>query len=689
VPKSSNRVEANDRNAQFLRLLSQNELRLVACVHALVPHWSDAEDLLQESRVRLWEQFDEFQPGSDFGAWACTVARYMVQAYYKRTSRQPLAFSDEVLEAISVDLDEVLEESDERLAALVQCVRGLNTKNRDLLHRCYFEGKRIKQVAADLGRPLAATDEQFAALQNLLKSKPDARRLYAEYLHASLSLPRVLAGLAPSEDASTSIAEIAVDRPQPRRAAMLNWLADALPAGLDYRVHPARFWSAIWTITLASWALLFAFVMPWWRGGEPPDAGQPGPPMIVAQLLSTRDCQWSEGAAALTDGNLLRRGQRIEIDAGLVEIAFHSGAKVLVEGPARFTLDGLESGSLGVGRLLAHVPVEASGFLISAPVAEIVDLGTEFGVAVERSGAAEIHVLVGSVAVQPNDENRGSRRTVLTAGEALAIPAGANSQPVRSPADARKFVRQMPDPPPTELAIFQQGVPEPFTGKAYAGVEDVQLLEWASGANFGMRDNFDVGNAVANKSARTLLRFDLSALAGKYRRLRSATLRLHVTSQKIQNWGRVEVYRLADANADWRQGTHIGGARPVAAAGDATWTRRQHAGAPWAGDYGAGKPGVDFLERPLAARHYTADTQGEFTLRLVAELSFLEAWIAGETNAGFYLREANEDLPNRINFYSSEAPNISLRPELVIEYEPVEPGKDSLPGNDRTYEGDE
>ena len=80
--------ERDQRYREFVRLLAEHERRLTAYVHALIPLWQDAEDVLQNTKLRLWEQFDSFRPDGDFAAWAIVVATYMVRAH--RTEDVPL-----------------------------------------------------------------------------------------------------------------------------------------------------------------------------------------------------------------------------------------------------------------------------------------------------------------------------------------------------------------------------------------------------------------------------------------------------------------------------------------------------------------------------------------------------------------------------------------------------------------------
>jgi RNA polymerase sigma-70 factor, ECF subfamily len=149
--------EMDTRNREFLALLGKHELQIASCVHALVPSWHDAEDILQETKLQLWREFAKFRSGSDFAAWSRTIARYVVQTHYKRRQRKPLLLSDDVVEAVLKKIAKTPEQSDRRLQMLAECVKKLGGDAFDLLRRCYLEERKIKDIAADLGRSLTGT----------------------------------------------------------------------------------------------------------------------------------------------------------------------------------------------------------------------------------------------------------------------------------------------------------------------------------------------------------------------------------------------------------------------------------------------------------------------------------------------------------------------------------------------------
>ena len=56
------------RHAEFLRLYTKYQHRILSYIFVLVPNRTDAEDLLQDTAVLLWAKFDEFESGTDFAA---------------------------------------------------------------------------------------------------------------------------------------------------------------------------------------------------------------------------------------------------------------------------------------------------------------------------------------------------------------------------------------------------------------------------------------------------------------------------------------------------------------------------------------------------------------------------------------------------------------------------------------------
>ena len=59
---------------EFVRLLGECQVRLRAYLSSLLYGGSDVDDVLQDVAALLWHKIGDYQPGTNFGAWACRVA---------------------------------------------------------------------------------------------------------------------------------------------------------------------------------------------------------------------------------------------------------------------------------------------------------------------------------------------------------------------------------------------------------------------------------------------------------------------------------------------------------------------------------------------------------------------------------------------------------------------------------------
>jgi RNA polymerase sigma-70 factor, ECF subfamily len=155
---SSDSRNNNDshRTSEFLCLLGVHEERTKAYIFSMVPNWADAQDIAQDVRLRLWEQFDDYDPAKDFGAWARTIAFYQVLAYRKRLRGRQVQLGQESLELVAATFDAGVKHFEARGSALQRCLQKLAAAKRRILLRCYTGHETIRQVAESLGRSFEA-----------------------------------------------------------------------------------------------------------------------------------------------------------------------------------------------------------------------------------------------------------------------------------------------------------------------------------------------------------------------------------------------------------------------------------------------------------------------------------------------------------------------------------------------------
>ena len=137
---------------EFTTLLLQNQKRIYALILSLVPNGPDADDIMQDACAVMWRKFDEFEPGTNFAAWALRISRYQVMTYYNKKRRDKARLSDESLDLISDRLAQVELDKENRTAALQKCLQKLSEGNRQMINLRYQKNLSVEQVSVKMGR---------------------------------------------------------------------------------------------------------------------------------------------------------------------------------------------------------------------------------------------------------------------------------------------------------------------------------------------------------------------------------------------------------------------------------------------------------------------------------------------------------------------------------------------------------
>ena len=160
--------DSNVQNREFVRLFQQNERKLNGYILSLVPNLAAADEIAQETSIRLWEQFDQYDPGKDFISWACTIAYYQILTYRKTVQREPLRFDSELLEALATRAFTRRDDLDTRQSHLIDCLAQLDEFKRQAIRLYYSLGLTAKAVADRLGRNTAAIEKTITRARHTL-----------------------------------------------------------------------------------------------------------------------------------------------------------------------------------------------------------------------------------------------------------------------------------------------------------------------------------------------------------------------------------------------------------------------------------------------------------------------------------------------------------------------------------------
>ncbi|MBN1393683.1 MAG: sigma-70 family RNA polymerase sigma factor [Pirellulales bacterium] len=116
-------------------------------IAALLPNLDDAEEVFQETCLKMLEKWRDYDSLRPIEPWACGIARNMVRKYYDRTRRGGRPLSEIVVAAVSETQHRLAAEVDLRLQKLPECLEKLSDQQRSLLRQCYGGNQTIRAVA--------------------------------------------------------------------------------------------------------------------------------------------------------------------------------------------------------------------------------------------------------------------------------------------------------------------------------------------------------------------------------------------------------------------------------------------------------------------------------------------------------------------------------------------------------------
>jgi RNA polymerase sigma-70 factor (ECF subfamily) len=145
--------------AEFVGLIGRHQAALRAYIISLMPGVEGVSDVLQETNLVLWEKRMKFRPGTNFGAWAFTIARLNVMAHRKQLRRAGLPLLDQDLaerlaEQLTERHEKRSEDSEDRLSVLEKCLSRLAPSERNLIEHRYFLNSTLETFAERCGRPV-------------------------------------------------------------------------------------------------------------------------------------------------------------------------------------------------------------------------------------------------------------------------------------------------------------------------------------------------------------------------------------------------------------------------------------------------------------------------------------------------------------------------------------------------------
>jgi RNA polymerase sigma-70 factor (ECF subfamily) len=123
---------------------------------------------MQQTAQVMWCRFEESEPIKNFASWGMRIAQNNIMNYYAKKKRERVLFDDDLMKNMMEHTEVACADADVRIEALRRCLRKLREKDRRLIRTLYEQGMTIKELAAQVERPVQGLYKAIARIHDSL-----------------------------------------------------------------------------------------------------------------------------------------------------------------------------------------------------------------------------------------------------------------------------------------------------------------------------------------------------------------------------------------------------------------------------------------------------------------------------------------------------------------------------------------
>lgn len=165
-------MPGDERDTAFGNLLIEHQRAIRLYIQSLMSACPGADDVLQNTNLVMWRKRENFQTGSNFLAWAFTIARLEVynQARHFRRNQRLISGLDRN-EFVAPEGGGGGQATADALHALKKCLRTLPSRDQELLLMRYSSSRTLADYARNIKRsPGTLKARLFKIREKLRKS---------------------------------------------------------------------------------------------------------------------------------------------------------------------------------------------------------------------------------------------------------------------------------------------------------------------------------------------------------------------------------------------------------------------------------------------------------------------------------------------------------------------------------------
>jgi RNA polymerase sigma-70 factor (ECF subfamily) len=163
-------TRSNEEQAAFDALVTEHQQRIYFFIRSMVFNPDDARDTLQDVNIVLYRKQDAYEHGTNFKAWAFTIARFECLSYLSRYKKNQWTTLDSgLLESLADAAEEKADDVEPCLKALRKCILALAPDVQHLISSRYQQGTPLDATATQMQTSVGALKQKLFRARKQLK----------------------------------------------------------------------------------------------------------------------------------------------------------------------------------------------------------------------------------------------------------------------------------------------------------------------------------------------------------------------------------------------------------------------------------------------------------------------------------------------------------------------------------------
>jgi RNA polymerase sigma-70 factor (ECF subfamily) len=161
-------LEHRQISATVAALLATLQPRLYGFIFRRLADRDQTLEVLQRTNLVICEKAADFVTGTNFDAWAFTIARFQLMAWRKTQATSRLVFTDSVYDLFDRDTDGEAASATGNIEALRQCLKKLRPQDLSLVRQRYHDSRPLAAIAESLEKSIDAVGMRLSRIRHQL-----------------------------------------------------------------------------------------------------------------------------------------------------------------------------------------------------------------------------------------------------------------------------------------------------------------------------------------------------------------------------------------------------------------------------------------------------------------------------------------------------------------------------------------